>query len=121
LSIALVAQYLGNGQLRALGVGSKQRVPEFPNLPTIDESGVPGFEAVSWFGLFAPKATPAEVVHKINTDVQKIFADPGYREKFLAPNYFNITPGGPAEFAAYIDAEAAKWSKVIKSAHLHVD
>ncbi len=121
LSIALVAQYLKTGQLRALAVGSKKRLPEFPNLPTVDESGAPGFEAVSWFGLFAPKATPPEVVQKINADVQKVFADPAYREKFLVPNYFNVIPGSPQDFAAYIRAEAAKWSKVIKAAHLHVE
>jgi tripartite-type tricarboxylate transporter receptor subunit TctC len=121
LSIALVAQYLNNGQLRVLGVGSKMRLPEFPDVPTIDESGVPGFEAVSWFGLFAPKGTPPDVVQKINADVQKIFADPGYKEKFLGPNYFNVTAGDPKDFAAYISTEAVKWSKVIKSAHLHID
>jgi len=121
LSTALVDQDIKSGLLRAIGVSSKARVPEFPDIPTIAESGVPGYESVSWFGLWAPKGTPAPVVQKINTDVQNIFMDPQYKKQFLAPNFINVRPGDPQEFAAYIKAEADKWSKVIKEAHLQIN
>jgi tripartite-type tricarboxylate transporter receptor subunit TctC len=121
LSVTLVDQYIKVGTLRALGIGSKKRLPQLPDVPTIDESGVPGFEAVSWFGLFAPRGTPDDVVKKINADVQKVFADPDFQQKFLLPNFLNVIPGNPTEFEGYIKAEAAKWSQVIKGAHLHME
>jgi tripartite-type tricarboxylate transporter receptor subunit TctC len=120
LSVTLVEQHLKSKKLRALGVGSRARLPQFPDIPTIAES-VPGFEAVSWFGLFAPKGTPQEIIQKINTDVQKIFHDPEFQKKFMEPSYLGFTPGDPKAFAAYIDGEAAKWSKVIKGANLKVE
>jgi tripartite-type tricarboxylate transporter receptor subunit TctC len=121
LSTALVDQDIKGGLLRAIGVSSKARVSEFPDVPTIAESGVSGYESVSWFGLWAPKGTPTDVVQKINVDVQNIFADPAYKQKFLTPMFINVTPGNPQEFAGYIKAEADKWSKVIKEAHLQIN
>ncbi|HEY7245956.1 MAG TPA: tripartite tricarboxylate transporter substrate binding protein [Xanthobacteraceae bacterium] len=120
LSIVLVDQNIKAGRLRGLAVGSKGRLKELPDLPTVAET-VPGFEAVSWFGLFAPKGTSAEIVQRINTDVQKIFADPEYKRKFLTPNFLNVLAGSPKDFASYIDAESAKWSAVIKAAHLKIE
>ena len=102
-------------------MGSKQRLAAFPELPTIAESGLPGYEAVSWFGLFAPAGTPRAVVAKINTDVQRVLADADFREKFLAPNYFEPISGSPEEFAAYVRREAAKWSQVIHQANITLE
>jgi tripartite-type tricarboxylate transporter receptor subunit TctC len=121
LSGALVDQGIKAGKLRPIAIASKQRLPQYPDVPTVDESGVPGFEAVSWYGLWAPKATPREVVARINSDVQRVFADKDFREKFLEPNFLGSIDGNPEQFAAYIKAEAAKWSKVIKDANLKVD
>lgn len=121
LSTSLVDQDIKSGLLRAIGVSSNQRAAEFPDIPTIAEGGVPGYETVSWFGLWAPKGTPAEVVAKINTDVQTVFADPAYKAKFMTPNFINVRPGSPEDFAAYIKTEADKWSKVIKDAHLQIN
>src|SRR3989440_3374676 len=121
LSTTLTAKPYKAGQLRILGVGSRERLAAFPELPTIAESGLPGYEAVSWFGLFAPTGTPREAVARINTDVQRVLADPGFRDKFLAPNYFEPVTGSPEAFAAYVKREAAKWSKGIKQANITVD
>jgi tripartite-type tricarboxylate transporter receptor subunit TctC len=121
LSIALVSQAIQQGKLRALAVGSANRLEQFPDVPTIAESGVPGFEAVSWFGLFAPAATPGDVVKRINADVQAEFVNREFRDKFLAPSSLEVIPGDPKEFSAYIDAEAAKWRDVIKAAKLKVE
>jgi tripartite-type tricarboxylate transporter receptor subunit TctC len=121
LSGALVDQGIKAGKLRPIAIASKQRLPQYPNVPTVAESGVPGFEAVSWYGLWAPRATPREVVVRVNSDVQRVFADKDFREKFLEPNFLGSIEGNPEQFAAYNKAEAAKWSKVIKDANLKVD
>jgi len=121
LSTTLTAKPYKAGQLRILGVGSRQRLAAFPELPTIAESGLPGYEAVSWFGLFAPAGTPRAVVAKINADVQRVLADADFREKFLAPNYFEPISGSPEEFAAYVRREAAKWSQVIRQANITLE
>jgi len=121
LSTTLTAKPYKAGQLRILGVGARERLAAFPEVPTIAESGLPGYEAVSWFGLFAPAGTPREAVAKINADVQRVLADPDFREKFLAPNYFEPISGSPEEFAAYVKREAAKWSQVIRQAKITVD
>ena len=109
------------GRLKAYSVTTLRRSAALPDVPTVAESGVPGFEAVSWYGLWAPRATPREVVVRVNSDVQRVFAEKDFREKFLAPNFLGSIDGNPEQFAAYIKAEAAKWSKVIKDANLKVD
>src|SRR5205823_13472935 len=81
LSTTLTAKPYKAGQLRILGVGSKERLAPFPEIPTIAESGLPGYEAVSWFGLFAPAGTPREVVNKVNADVQRVLGDADFRDK----------------------------------------
>lgn len=120
LSTTLVDQYIKDNKLHALGIGAKKRLSEFPNVPTIAEI-VPGFEAISWFGLFAPKGTPSDIVQTINAGVQRIFSDPDYKSKFLTPNFLEVLPGDPDEFAGYVKAEANKWSKVIVASHLQVE
>ena len=121
LSTTLTSKPYKAGQLRILGVGSKQRLAAFPELPTIAESGLPGYEAVTWFGLFAPTGTPRDVVNKVNADVQKVLADPEFREKFLAPMNFEPITGSPAEFTDYVKREAAKWKAVIQSAKITIE
>jgi tripartite-type tricarboxylate transporter receptor subunit TctC len=120
LSTTLVDQYIKDNKLHALGIGAKKRLSEFPNVPTIAET-VPGFEAISWFGLFAPKGTPSDIVQTINAGVQRIFSDPVYKSKFLTPNFLEVLPGDPDKFAGYVKAEANKWSKVIVASHLQVE
>ena len=121
LSGALVDQGIKAGKLRPIAIASKQRLPQYPEVPTVDEAGVPGFKAVSWYGLWAPSGTPPEIVARINADVQKVFADADFREKFLEPNFLGSITGNAGEFSAYIKAEAGKWSKVIKDANIKVD
>jgi len=121
LSVTLLAEHINAGKLRGLGVGSKSRLSQLPDVPTIDESGVPGFEAVSWFGLFAPKPTSHAIVQKLNTDIQTVFADADFKRRFLDPNFLGVITGTPDEFQVYIDQEAEKWKKVIKGANLKID
>jgi tripartite-type tricarboxylate transporter receptor subunit TctC len=121
VSLTLVAEQVKAGRLRALGVGSLKRSPQLPDVPSIAEAGLPGYDAVTWFGLFAPRATPPEIVAKVNADVQRVLADAAFQEKFLTPSFFEPIKGSPQEFAAFIDHEAARWSKLIKDAKLTVE
>jgi tripartite-type tricarboxylate transporter receptor subunit TctC len=121
ISLTLAAQSLRSGHLRAIGVGSVRRSSAFADVPTIAEAGVPGFDAVTWFGLFAPKGTPADVVVKVNAAVQRVLAEPSFQDKFLTPNFFEPINGSPQDFAEFVRKDAAKWEKVIKGANLSVE
>ena len=121
LSSQLVDPGIRSGHIRPIAVGSKARLARHPDVPTVAESGVPGFEAVSWFGVWAPAGTPRDVVAKINGDIQKVFADADFREKFLDRAMLEAIAGSPEQFAEFIKAEAAKWSKVVKDANLKIE
>ena len=109
------------GQVKMLGIGSEQRLPEASDIPTIAESGLPGYAAVTWFGLFATAGTPPDIVRKLNAEVTRIFADPDFRTKFLDPQLFEPMPATPEAFADYIKTERAKWSKVIREADIKLE
>jgi tripartite-type tricarboxylate transporter receptor subunit TctC len=121
ISMTLSLEPARAGRINMLGVGSRQRLTQAPEVPTIAETGLPGYEAVSWVGLFTASGTPREIVLKINTDVQHILADPAFRDRFLAPQMLNPMPGSPDAFAADIRSETQKWAKVIREQKLHID
>jgi tripartite-type tricarboxylate transporter receptor subunit TctC len=104
------------GQIKMLGVGSPKRMPLVPEVPTVSESGLPGYQATAWFGLFGPAGMPEGIVMKVDQDVIKIFSDPAFRARFLDPQMFESMAGQPDEFAAYVKAERDKWAKVILQA-----
>jgi len=104
-----------SGMLRGLAVTSRKRLPELPDVPTVDESGFPGFEANGWFALFAPAGTPAGIVAKINEGVNEFLqSDPG--KKQLANIWMTPMGGTPQWLADYIKSENAKWGPIIKQA-----
>jgi tripartite-type tricarboxylate transporter receptor subunit TctC len=121
VSIGLVSQSWQAGKLKVLGFGSPARLPQYPEVPTLAESGLPGYEAASWYGLVTPKGTPLEIVDKLSAETQRIFADPAFREKFLAPNMIFSIAGPPKSFALRIQTELAKWGKVIREAKVRVE
>jgi tripartite-type tricarboxylate transporter receptor subunit TctC len=106
-----------DGKLRGLAVTSLERVAVIPELPTLAESGFPGFEAVSWFGLLAPAGTPAPIIAKLHGDIAKIAAQADMQER-LAQLGLAAAVNSPDEFAAVIKADIAKWAKVIKDANI---
>jgi tripartite-type tricarboxylate transporter receptor subunit TctC len=121
VSVSLALPAHRAGQVKILGIGSAKRLGPVADLPTVAESGVPGYEAVTWFGLFAPAGTSREIVMRLHAEVQRIFADAKFREKFVAPQMFQAMPGSPEEFSDFIRSEAQKWSKVIRDANLKIE
>jgi tripartite-type tricarboxylate transporter receptor subunit TctC len=108
------------GRIRALAIGSATRSAAMPDLPTMQEAGVPGFDYAAWAGFLAPAGTPGAIIDKVNADVNKVLALPEVRDK-LAALGFEIAPGRPAEFGALIRREMAKVAKVVKDAGIRVD
>jgi tripartite-type tricarboxylate transporter receptor subunit TctC len=119
-ALSIVKGNVQAGKLRMIGVGSNHRSSEFPDVPTISESGAPGFEAKSWFGLLAPAGTPPDVIKKINQDVTRVMSDRAFAEKYLAAQGLEPITGTPEQFSALIRAETARWGKVIKDADIKV-
>jgi len=110
--------YAKDGKVRALAVTSARRSPVAPNLPTMQEAGVTGYESTIWFGIVAPSATPAPVVNRLSQEIVKALAQPAMRERLSAVNLIGTTP---EEFAAHIRAEIPKWRKVIESAKIRFE
>jgi tripartite-type tricarboxylate transporter receptor subunit TctC len=108
------------GKLKMLAFGSDKRVPQFPNVPTIAET-VPGYEASVSFGLFAAAGTPADIVRKVNGDVQKIVSDTEFQKKYLEPFAVQPVPGPLDAFAEYLRRDSAKWGEVIKAANVKIE
>ena len=108
------------GTLRALAISSAQRSVHAPDLPTIAEAGVPGFEAIQWFGLLAPAGVPREIIDKLNSETKKVLALPAVRER-LALEGAEVVGGSAEEFAALIRAEMVKWGDVAKAAGIQAE
>ncbi len=106
-------QYIKSGKLRALAVTTAKRVSALPDVPTMIESGFPGFETGSWFGVFAPAGTPKEIIAKLDAELLRIFKTPEMQEKLLLQGAQPVGLG-PDEFAAHVKSEMAKWGKVVK-------
>jgi tripartite-type tricarboxylate transporter receptor subunit TctC len=112
--------YQKSGQLRILAVTSAKRWPSLPQVPTVAESGVPGYEVILWTGVMAPAGTPAEIVSYLHREIAQLLTLPEVKEN-LAKQGAEINSAGPAQFAATIAADVAKWVKVVKDADIRVD
>ena len=115
-----VIQQVKSGRLKALAVTSAQRNPQLPEIPTIQEVGVVGYEVWSWFGLLAPAATPKPIVDKLNASIVDIIKQPDVQAKIIELGAVPV-PETSAEFGAFIEAETLKWAKVIKEAGIGMD
>ena len=116
---AAIAQ-VKSGKLRPLGVTGAKRSPLFPDVPTIAESGLPGFEVQSWYGLVAPAATPAEIVARLNAESVKGAASKEFRER-MEPLGFDVATGTPERMLEMVKADAARWAPVVKASGAKID
>ena len=108
------------GKLRAIAISSPKRTPQAPDLPTIAESGLPGFSSVPWYGVLGPAGLPRTIVDRLNTEIAQALAQPDMRERFVSHG-IDLQASTPAEFAALIKSEVVKWRKVVREAGAKVD
>ena len=108
------------GKIKPLAVASEKRVAALPDIPTIGESGYPGFEAWAWQGFVAPAGTPPDVIRRLNTEFAKVLADPAIRQR-LSESGFEPQSSSPEEFSAYMKSEIAKWERVIRESQITLE
>jgi tripartite-type tricarboxylate transporter receptor subunit TctC len=119
-NIAAISSLVGDNRLRALAVTSKERSKIMPNVPTLDESGLPGFENSGWFGLLAPTGTPKDVVERIQRDTATVLNQPEVRAQLLTQG-MSSAANSPAAFTQAIEAESKGWAEIIKKRNLSVN
>jgi tripartite-type tricarboxylate transporter receptor subunit TctC len=119
-TIAATAPLVNSGKLRALAISAPKRSELLPNVPTVAETVIPGFEAVEWHGMFVPKGTPAPLVDKLHQALADVLQEPEVKQRFAA---LGATPIGstPAEFGAYLKKEDAKWGEVVRKGKITLD
>ena len=119
--LAVVAPYVKVAKLRALGVGLLQRAPQLPDVPTIDEQGLKGFESGSWFGIFAPAKTPRDAIERWSTALRALLAQPEFAERIVMLGGQLAKPNTPEEFAIFIARDMERWAKIIAHAKVRVE
>ncbi len=117
---ATLVGFIKAGKARAIAVTSAKRSLSFPDLPTVAESGVPGYEVTSWNGMLAPAGTPGDLIKRLNAEYNKIISDPDMRKRMLASGY-EVVGGTPEKFGEFIRAEILKWAPVVRKASVRVD
>jgi tripartite-type tricarboxylate transporter receptor subunit TctC len=119
-SMPSVLQYVKAGRLKGIAVGSPKRSPAAPDIPTVAESGVPGFQYVTWYGLLGPAALPKDVVTKLNAEVVRSLKDKDVAQR-LAREGAEPAPMTPDEFAKFMRAEYEQWRRTIATAKIKID
>ena len=119
-AVTAPAPLIKAGRLKAIVVTSLQRSPALPDVPTVAESGFPGYEDYTWIAFFAPRGTPRALVIKLNADITAVLRVPAVKER-LAALGFDFTPNTPEQFAEFLKAEVVKWAKVVKESGARVD
>lgn len=115
-----VVPHINSGKLRPLGVTSTKRSVALPNVPTIAEAGLPGYEATAWFGILAPAGTPESVVKKLNTDLNAVLSDSAVASWMVSQGFVSMG-GTPVDFAEHIKKETVKWARVVKESGATAD
>lgn len=119
-NLVTLVPFVKSGKLRALGVSSKRRVSALPDVPTLDEAGLPGFEDGTWYGIVAPRGTPQPVVERLNAELHRMLSKPETQQKLIS---MGLEPSGdsPGEFGALITAEITKYRALINKANIKLD
>ena len=112
-NLSSVGSHVKSGRVRGIGVSGPKRSPTFPDMPTIAESGVPGYETLAWGGLIGPAGVPADILARLNAELNKALNSQTLKDTYFALG-FEPAPGSPADFSAYVKKEIPKWEAVIK-------
>jgi len=115
-----VLPQLQSGRLKAIGVSGTKRYPPLPDVPTVAESGLPGFDALNWYPMMAPTGTPRDIIMRLNSDAIKALAAPDVKEKLMAQGLIP-TPMTPEQLGQFIREDYERWAKVIKAANVKLD
>ena len=108
------------GKVRVLGIAMPERLRSMPDMPTVAEQGLPGYEMSTWYGIFAPAGSPPEAIEKLGAEIRRAVADPKVREQIVAQGIEPVS-STPAEFRAFVNSELEKWAKVVKAAAIRSD
>src|SRR5262249_34998510 len=119
-AITTMAPNVQAGQVRALATTGEKRSSVLPDVPTVSEAGVPGYEATIWLGIMAPKSTPQPIIDKLNAEIRKIIARPDLKEAWAKQGAVPMSMT-PSEFGAYLEKDIKKWAEVVKTANIKVD
>jgi tripartite-type tricarboxylate transporter receptor subunit TctC len=119
-SLAQMLPQIKGGKLRALGIGSPARISALPDVPTISEAGVPGFEVTNWWGIVAPAGTPRPIVERLHRELSAIVAAPETKRRFEAEGADPLQMGSD-EFSRFIATETAKWARVVKESGIRAE
>ena len=119
-SISALLPYVRGGKLRGIAVTSLKRSTVAPEFPTIDESGLPGFEVITWFGILVPAATPREIINRLNTEIVQSVSQPALREQLIKMG-FEVVPNTPEQYAVFLKEENVRWSKMIRDLGLRAE
>jgi tripartite-type tricarboxylate transporter receptor subunit TctC len=109
-----------NGRLKALAVTTARRAPQLPDVPTLEEAGVKGYDAAVWLALLGPAGMPKDIVHKLNAEIARLMAEPETKKALLDAGV-EPTPSTPEEMAAYLQQELTRWGKVVKEADIRLE
>jgi tripartite-type tricarboxylate transporter receptor subunit TctC len=115
------APHVRSGKLRAVAVSTAQRVPSFPEVPTAEEAGVPGYVVITWYGVFAPAGTPGAIVNRLHAEMVKAMQTPDVRAKLEGIGADGTVSRSPEEFAALVRADTARYAKIVKDIGLRID
>jgi tripartite-type tricarboxylate transporter receptor subunit TctC len=119
-NIMTVQPHVKSGRLTALGISTRKRSPIVPEIPTIGEAGVPGFESQTWFGIYGPAGLPRPIVERLNADLNKVLVDPAIVQRFTQLG-FDAAGGTPAAFADMVRADSQRWAKVVRDNNIKAD
>ena len=120
-SIVSGLPHVKDGKLKALAITSAKRSPLVPDLPTVAESGLPGFESTTWFGIYGPKGLSADITNRVATELQRALQKPDVAERLARLGAEPVTDAGPAKFAAMVKADSARWATLIRERKITAD
>ena len=117
----LVEPHARAGKLKLIAAATPQRIAKLPDLPTVAESGVPGYEAGTWFALAGPAGMPREVTYAIYNEVKKVLSEPAFKDKYIEKQWFEVVADTPDEFAAFLQKDYQRWEKLIRLSGVKVE